>query len=104
MFAFRESLDRTGLGAPLDVEQNVTCLTPNDAAFLAAGSPNATASIFDLTSLVQFHVINEPLYSNFLQDGQEYRSINNQTIRVTERDGEIFVNDAKIINSNVMYV
>ncbi|RVX75179.1 hypothetical protein B0A52_00531 [Exophiala mesophila] len=102
MLAFRQSLDRTGLGAPLDVEQNVTCLTPNDAAFLAAGSPNSTASIFDLTSLLQFHIINEPLYSNFLQDGQRYRSVNNQTIQITERNGEIFVNDARIISSNVM--
>lgn len=102
MFAFRGSLDRTGLGAPLDVTPNVTCLTPNDEAFQAAGSPNVTASIFDLTELTQFHVINEPLYTNFMEDGQEYTSVNNKTIRITIRDGDIFVNDAKLIHTNVM--
>lgn len=102
MSAFRASLDRTGLGAPLDVDRNVTCLTPNDAAFAAAGSPDVTASIFDLTSLLRSHVIHQPLYSNFLADGQEYLSGSNQTIRISVRNGEIFANDAKIISTNVM--
>lgn len=94
--AFRQSLDKTGLGAPLDITQNVTCFTPNDAAFLQAGSPNATANITDLQNLVKFHTVVEPLYSNFLTDGQTFTTFSNETIRISIRGQDIFVNDAKV--------
>lgn len=102
MTAFRGSLDRTGLGAPLDITQNVTCLTPNDNAFLNAGSPNVTANITDLQDLIKFHTIVEPVYSNLLVNGQTFTTFSNQTVRVSLRDGAIFFNDAKVINKNVM--
>lgn len=102
MTAFRGSLDRTGLGTPLDQTQNVTCFTPNDQAFLQAGSPNVTANITYLQSLVKFHIITQPLYSNFLEDGQMFETFSNELVRVSLRDGDIYVNDAKIINKNVM--
>lgn len=102
MNAFRAGLNRTGLGAPLDITQNVTCFTPNDDAFLSADSPEVKLNITDLERLIKFHTIVEPLYSNFLEDGQTYTTFSNETIRITIRDGDIFVNDAKIINKNVM--
>lgn len=103
MSAFRSSLDRTGLGTPLDITQNVTCLTPNDNAFLNAGSPNVTANITDLQNLVKLHTLVEPIYSSFLEDGQTFTSFSNQTVRVTiDVDGSIFFNDAKVLNKDVM--
>ena len=102
MFGVYTSLGRTGLGAPLDVTRNVTCLTPNDDAFLQAGSPNVTASIFDLQQTMLFHIIDQPLYTNFLEDGQEYKTFSNQTVRITVRNGSLFANDAKLIHTNVM--
>lgn len=102
MNAFRQSLNRTGLGAPLDITQNVTCFTPNDAAFLSVDSPEVKANITELERLVKFHVVVEPLYSNFLEDGQTFTTFSNETIRITIRGDDIFVNDAKIINKNVM--
>ena len=100
--SFRGGLDRTGLGSPLDVTQNVTCLGPSDQAFLQAGSPNITDNITDLANLVLFHVIDEPLYTNFLADGQEYKTFSNQTVRISLRDGAIFANDAQLTHTNVM--
>lgn len=99
---FSGGLNRTGLGSPLDVTRNVTCLGPSDQAFLQAGSPNITANITDLANLMLFHVVNEPLYTNFLADGQEYKTFSNQTVRISIRDGAIFVNDAKLTHTNVM--
>lgn len=105
MTAFRSSLDRTGLGTPLDITQNVTCLTPNDNAFLNAGSPNVTANITELQNMIKFHTIIEPLYSSFLVDGQEFTTFSNQTVRVTiDEEGVIFFNDAMVLNKDVMYV
>lgn len=102
MNAFRQGLNRTGLGGPLDITQNVTCFTPNDDAFLAAGSPEVRGNITALERLIKFHTVVEPLYSNFLADGQTYTTFSNETIRITIRGNDIFVNDAKIINKNVM--
>ena len=61
-----------------------------------------TANITDLERLVKFHTVVEPLYSNFLEDGQTFTTFSNETIRVTVRNGDIFINDAKVINKNVM--
>jgi len=102
MTAFRYSLNRTGLGDPLDITQNVTCFVPNDQAFLQAGSTNVTASVTDLEYLVKSHTVTESLYSNFLENGQTYTTFSNETMKVTINDGDIFVNDAKIINKNIM--
>lgn len=101
--SFRNSLTRTGLGTPLDITQNVTCLTPNNNAFLNAGSPNVTANITDLQDLVKFHTLVEPVYSSLLEDGQEFTTFSNQTVRVSiDRNGQIFFNDAMVLSKDVM--
>lgn len=102
MNSYRASLDRTGLGTPLDTTRNVTCFTPNDQAFSQAGNPNVTANITALEHLIKFHTVTEPLYSNFLRDGQTFTTFSNEVIRISVRDGEMFVNDAKIINKNII--
>lgn len=102
MTSFSSSLKRTGLATPLDITQNVTCFTPNDQAFLQAGSPQTTDNITDLNHLMKFHIATEPLYTNFLRDGQTFTTFSNQTIRISIRGPDIYVNDAKIITKNVM--
>ncbi|RDW57500.1 hypothetical protein BP6252_13760 [Coleophoma cylindrospora] len=97
-----DSLNRTGLSSTLDHLNNVTCLGPSDQAFLQAGSPDIKANVSTLTNALMFHTIPEPLYSNFLQDGQTFTSLSNGTIRVTLKDGDIFFNDAKVTQANVI--
>ena len=99
---FGGALSRTGLGSPLDTTKNVTCLGPSDQAFLQAGSPNITDNITALAQLMAFHIVDQPLYTNFLADGQEYTTFSNQTVRISIIDGAIFVNDAKLTHTNVM--
>ena len=93
-------LDTTGLAPVLDTTTNVTCLTPTDQAFLTAGtsSDNITA----LGDLVAFHVLNEPVYTSFLQDGDEFQTLNNQTVRVSILNGDIYFNDALLTKPNVL--
>jgi uncharacterized surface protein with fasciclin (FAS1) repeats len=88
----------------LDHINNVTCLGPSDQAFLQAGSPDSKANVSTLSTALAFHTIPEVLYSNFLQDGQTFTSLTNETIRVTFQDGAIFFNDAKAIQLNTMLV
>ena len=87
MNSFRQSLNRTGLGTPLDITQNVTCFTPNDQAFLSAGSPEISGNITNLEKLVKFHTLIEPVYTNFMEDGATYTTFSNETIRIRIRDG-----------------
>lgn len=95
---------RTGHLSVLDHINNVTCLGPSDQAFLQAGSPDTKANVSALSSELEFHTIPGVLYSNFLQDGQTFTSLSNQTIRATFQDGAIFFNDAKAIQLNTMLV
>jgi hypothetical protein len=96
------SLNRTGLSSVLDHINNVTCLGPSNAAFLAAGSPDTKANVSDLTAALLFHTIPVPLYTNFLVDGQTFQTANNQTVRVSLINGAIFFNDAMVTKPNVM--
>ncbi|KIW90082.1 uncharacterized protein Z519_09513 [Cladophialophora bantiana CBS 173.52] len=99
---FADGLRRTGIGPAVDITQNVTCLVPTNEAFVQASPGEFGYNITDLAELILFHTIDEPLYTNFLADGQEYTSFSNQTVRISIIDGSIFVNDAKLIVTNIM--
>lgn len=96
------SLNRTRLADVLDHLSNVTCLGPNDQAFIDAGMPDTKLNESDLAGALLFHTIPQPLYSNFLQSGQTFTTANNATVRVSFVDGDIFFNDAKVIEANVL--
>jgi uncharacterized surface protein with fasciclin (FAS1) repeats len=98
------ALDKTGLSTPIDQMANITCIGPSDQAFLTVGNPQLTASITDLSSAVEYHNVPQVLYTNFLQDGQEYMSLNNDTIKITKNSTGTYFNDARVIKEDVLYV
>ncbi|OAX80841.1 hypothetical protein ACJ72_04823, partial [Emergomyces africanus] len=96
------ALKRASLGPVLDALRNVTCIGPTNAAFEQVGSPDEKADPGDLTKALTFHTLTEPVYTNFLKDGQMFRTVSNDTIRVTVNATGIFFNDAKLIKQNVL--
>ncbi|PVH71119.1 FAS1 domain-containing protein [Cadophora sp. DSE1049] len=102
LFSLDAALNRTGLSSILDHANNVTCLGPSDQAFLNAGSPDVKANVSALANALMFHTIPQPLYTNFLTDGQTFKSLSNATVRVTRKNGDIYFNDAKLTRSNVI--
>jgi uncharacterized surface protein with fasciclin (FAS1) repeats len=100
--ALNRALDRADLSSTLDHLRNITCIAPTDEAFRNAGSPDASATADELTSALTYHTLTEPLYTNFLQDGQEFTSVSNVTVRVTVNTTGIWFNDAKLITTNVL--
>lgn len=98
--------NRTLIWGRLDGTKNVTCLGPSNAAFQAAGNPDASLNTTDLTDVILFHTLSEVTYSDFLVDGQEFKSLQNGTVRVrieeTDGDRTIFFNNARVINANVL--
>lgn len=100
------ALNRTGLWDALDTSKNVTCLGPNDKAFADAGSPDSKLNQTALSNAILFHTLPEVAYSDYLENGQEFKSLQNGTVRVkiegTGKDRKIWFNNAKVVDANVL--
>ncbi|WEW58637.1 hypothetical protein PRK78_004105 [Emydomyces testavorans] len=100
--ALERALNRTQLASTLDHLANVTCIGPTNSAFSQAGDPDKTADSGDLVKALTFHTLTQPVYTNFLKDGQEFRTVSNATVRVTVNATGIWFNDAKLVTENVL--
>ncbi|EQB57267.1 fasciclin domain-containing protein [Colletotrichum gloeosporioides Cg-14] len=96
------ALRKVSLWKELDKTPNVTCLGPSTDAFNAAGNPEKTLNNTALTNALLFHTLPEVAYSNFLTDGMKFTSLQNATVTVTVKDNQIWFNDAKVIQPNVL--
>ena len=100
------ALNRTMLWNALDTTRNITCLGPNNAAFTAAGNADSALNTSTLSGALLFHTLPEVAYSDYLYDGQEFKSLQNMTVRVRiATDGKtknIYFNNAKVIDANVL--
>ncbi|KAG5805389.1 hypothetical protein H9Q74_010986 [Fusarium xylarioides] len=100
--ALNGALIKAGLWPALDASKNVTCLAPSTQAFKDAGSPDVELSKEDLGGALLAHTLNEVTYSNYLRDGQVIGTLNKTEVRVRIIDDEIFFNNAKVIEANVL--
>jgi uncharacterized surface protein with fasciclin (FAS1) repeats len=96
------ALNRTDLGPTVDTANNFTCIAPSNQAFLMSGSPQLHANIYNLSQMVTYHTIDQPVYGDFLQNGQVYTSIGNDQIVVTVNDSGTYFNGAKIIERDII--
>ncbi|KLO84857.1 uncharacterized protein LW93_7108 [Fusarium fujikuroi] len=99
--ALNGALIKAGLWPALDASKNVTCLAPSTQAFKDAGSPDVELSKEDLGGALA-HTLNEVTYSNYLRDGQVIGTLNKTEVRVRIIDDDIFFNNAKVIEANVL--
>ncbi|KAF5615868.1 transforming growth factor-beta-induced ig-h3 [Fusarium sp. NRRL 25303] len=100
--ALNGALIKAGLWPALDASKNVTCLAPSTQAFKDAGSPDVELSKEDLGGALLAHTLNEVTYSNYLRDGQVIGTLNKTEVRVRIIDDDIFFNNAKVIEANVL--
>jgi uncharacterized surface protein with fasciclin (FAS1) repeats len=98
------AINRTDLWGDLNNSPNYTCLGPTNQAFTLAGNPQVTLNQSTLQDTIELYTIPQPLYTNYLQDGQVYLTDNNQTVRVRIENGDVFFNDAMVLQPNIMYV
>lgn len=96
------AINRTHLWDELNGSSNFTCLGPSNQAFLDAGNPETTLNESALATAMRMHTIHQSVYTNFLVEGQEYPSDNNLIIRVSIKGNDIYFNDAKVTNSNII--
>ncbi|KAM0233079.1 hypothetical protein ACHAP5_010546 [Fusarium lateritium] len=100
--ALNGALIKADLWPALDASRNVTCLAPSTKAFKDAGNPDVALSKQDLTGALLAHTLDEVAYSNYLRDGQVIGTLNNTEVRVSIRGDDIFFNNAKVIEANVL--
>lgn len=94
-------LNRANLSNTFDAADSVTIFTPNNAAFAAAA--NYTSNAATLPNLLSNHVIPNFLgYLPALTDGAVYRTLANETLTISIKNGVYYVNGAKIISSNTI--
>jgi uncharacterized surface protein with fasciclin (FAS1) repeats len=100
------ALNRSGLWSALDSSYNTTCLGPSNNAFESAGSPDGNLTKEELVKALHFHTLPQVAYSDFLEDGQTFTSLENLTVRVkvegTGKERQIWFNNAKVIDANVL--
>ena len=100
--ALDNALNRSGIWPTLDHTPNVTCLAPVSAAFKAAGDPDQKLNQKDLINALSFNTLPMPIYSNYLKDGMEMKSVANLTVRISVNSGGTWFNDAKVVQQNVL--
>ena len=89
--------------APLPPTANMTAFLPNNNAFQAIGNILANLSSPALAATLGYHIVpNSVLYSTDLANTTLTTSTN-ATLQVTNLNGTIFVNNAKVVIPNVIY-
>ncbi|CAI6340084.1 unnamed protein product [Periconia digitata] len=101
--AFRGAVNATNLATTLTSTPDVTIFAPNNEAFTNINSEITELDTETLANILAHHVINGTVgYSTDLEDGQNLTSAFGQNITITERNGTVFVNQAKVVTPNIL--
>lgn len=82
---------------------DITVFAPTNAAFQEIASALPSLSPEQLTSILEYHVVNTSvLYSTTLTDGATVPTLNGGSITVHLEDDKVFVNSAQVIIPDVL--
>ncbi|MCJ1282041.1 hypothetical protein MMC26_001364 [Xylographa opegraphella] len=101
--AIAGALTDTKLVDAVDNMMDVTVFVPNNAAFQAIGSAVGNLSMAQLSSILEYHVINGTVaYSTDLMSGMMIKTMNGNNVTVSMMNGSYFVNSAKVVTPDVL--
>ena len=96
------ALQAANLATTVDSLMDVTCFIPNNDAFQAVAGSLATLPISNLTSILEYHVVNGTVgYSTDLTN-MTMKTLTGQNLAITVVNGSVFVNSARVVTSNVL--
>ncbi|KAI9755044.1 MAG: hypothetical protein M4579_004447 [Chaenotheca gracillima] len=100
--AIAGALTAADLVATLDSLMDVTVFVPNNDAFLAIGSalPNLTTE--QLTSILEYHVINGTVAYSSTLSNTSVPTLAGPDVTISIVDGSVFVNSAKVILPDIL--
>jgi uncharacterized surface protein with fasciclin (FAS1) repeats len=97
-------LVQSGRAKEVDSLAKVTVFAPNNNAFKALGDvlPKLTSS--QIADILHYHIVpNVVAYSPFLRNGAQFKTANGKVLTIrTDSTGRIFVNNARVVTSNVL--
>lgn len=97
----------SGLADTLQNDGPFTVFAPTDAAFakLPRGSIDALLADNDkLKAVLTYHVVPGSLMASDIvkMGGGEVETVNGESVRVTLRDGTVFIDGAKVVSTNII--
>lgn len=99
------AVQAAGLVETLKGEGPFTVFAPTDAAFKALGKPTGEALLKDpakLASILTYHVVAGKLYSGDVLKTTSVATVNGSDIVFTMRNGKPYVNNARIIVTDIL--
>ncbi|KAF7187160.1 Fasciclin-like arabinogalactan protein [Pseudocercospora fuligena] len=101
--ALAGALEATNLTDTIDSATDITIFAPANEAFEAIGSALSTLTAEQAAAILQYHVVNGTVaYSSLLSNGTSVNSSSGQPLNITIDDGEVFVNQARVIAADVL--
>lgn len=97
-----EALEATELTETVDTTPDLTIFAPANAAFDAISNTTESLSTEELSSILQYHVVDSVAYSAALSDGDVITTLNGADVTITINDEGIFVNDAQVVTADVL--
>jgi uncharacterized surface protein with fasciclin (FAS1) repeats len=96
------SLTNSGLVSTVDGLKDVTIFAPSNDAFAGIASATANLTIAQLTSILTYHVVQGIVgYSSSLSNST-IRTVGGGNVTITVVGGNVFVNSAKVIVTDVL--
>ena len=97
------ALTDTNLVSAVDSLTDVTVFVPNNAAFQAIGSAVGNLTMAQLSSILEYHVINGTVaYSTDLANGTTIKTLQGNDVTITIMNGTVFVNSAQVVTPDVL--
>jgi hypothetical protein len=101
--ALAGAINQTDLGTAVDTTPDVTIFAPNNDAFSSIGSALQSLNNEDLTEILQYHVVAGTIgYSSELENGTTLETLQGTSVTIRKEGNAIFVNNARVIQSNVL--
>ncbi|MCJ1246977.1 hypothetical protein MMC30_004188 [Trapelia coarctata] len=97
------ALISTNLVNALDSAMDITAFVPNNAAFQAIGSAVGSLTIEQLSSILEYHVVNGTVaYSTSLSNNTMIKTMQGNNVTITITNGTVYVNSAKVVIPDVL--
>ncbi|KAI8648656.1 hypothetical protein NCS57_01477400 [Fusarium keratoplasticum] len=96
------ALTEVELATDLVEAESLTVFVPSNSAFAAIGSIAGDLSEDDLRDVLRYHVIRGTVeYSSLLENGT-LETVEGEDVRISVYDGDVFVNEARVIIPDVL--
>jgi lipocalin len=98
------ALEATGLDKAIEQSKKITVFAPNDEAFAKLPAGTVEALLQDketLSKILLYHVSPKKLKAKKVIKLNEIKTLQGQTILTNKKDGEFFLNDSKIIATDI---